>query len=128
MSHLKKNQTLGKVYFFGQELEFCFYKMALVNRICQRSLMALPFRKFLQGTTRLPLVSQQFCRFKKTTSVEFPETKTTTRGKQCTVFERCEIKEFGFLNFIGWEETFGHFWLTWVDFFDNHYWKSEVSI
>ena len=79
-----KKQTLGKVYFFGQklELEFCFYKMALVNRICQRSLMALPFRKFLQGTTRLPLVSQEFCRFKKTTSVEFPETKTKTPAKQ----------------------------------------------
>ena len=52
-----------------------------LNRICQRSLMALPFRKFLQGTTRLPLVSQEFCRL-KTTSIEFQDKKNKTPAKQ----------------------------------------------
>ena len=56
--------------------------MALyLNRICQRSLMVLPFRKFLQGTTRLPLVSLEF-RGLKTTSIVFQDDKTKTPAKQ----------------------------------------------
>ena len=57
--------------------------MALIlnKLICQRSLVALPFRKFLQGTTRLPLVSLEF-RGLKTTSIGFKDKKTKTPAKQ----------------------------------------------
>ena len=50
--------------------------MSIIQSICQRPLLLLPFRKFLEGTSKLPLVSINYCRSKSTKSIEFPGIET----------------------------------------------------